>query len=136
MAVFTSAGPIGVMLQTVLCAPEQIAIELHWRIRNCSMTELVFTRDRVSLDQLQHHAASEGGYLPLVARLRFLAGFFARARRPAATARPRPRTQRFGIFEYFWRGFVILHAGGLVAKRMERLPGLSLRTQADYDRPL
>ena len=51
VAVFTSAGPIGVILQTVLCAPEQTAIELHWRIRNCSLTELVFTRDRVSLDR-------------------------------------------------------------------------------------
>ncbi len=50
VAVFTSAGPIGVILQTVLCAPEQTAIELHWRIRNCSVTELVFTRDRISLD--------------------------------------------------------------------------------------
>ncbi len=51
VVVFTSAGPIGVMLQTVLCAPEQVAIELHWRIRNCSVTELVFTRDRISLDR-------------------------------------------------------------------------------------
>jgi broad specificity phosphatase PhoE len=51
VAVFTSAGPIGVILQTVLCAPEQTGIELHWRIRNCSLTELVFTRERVSLDR-------------------------------------------------------------------------------------
>jgi broad specificity phosphatase PhoE len=51
VAIFTSAGPIGVILQTVLCAPEQTAIELHWRIRNCSLTELVFTRERVSLDR-------------------------------------------------------------------------------------
>ncbi|HMD49544.1 MAG TPA: histidine phosphatase family protein [Bryobacteraceae bacterium] len=51
VVVFTSAGPIGVILQTVLCAPEQTAIELHWRIRNCSLTELVFTRERVSLDR-------------------------------------------------------------------------------------
>lgn len=51
VVVFTSAGPIGVVLQTVLCAPEQTAIELHWRIRNCSLTELVFTRERVSLDR-------------------------------------------------------------------------------------
>jgi broad specificity phosphatase PhoE len=50
VVIFTSAGPIGVMLQTVLCAPEQTAIELHWRIRNCAVTELVFTRDRISLD--------------------------------------------------------------------------------------
>jgi len=50
VVLFTSAGPIGVILQTVLAAPEQTAIELHWRVRNCSLTELVFTRDRVSLD--------------------------------------------------------------------------------------
>jgi broad specificity phosphatase PhoE len=50
VVLFTSAGPIGVILQTVLCAPEQTAIELHWRIRNCSVTELVFTRDRISVD--------------------------------------------------------------------------------------
>jgi broad specificity phosphatase PhoE len=50
VAVFTSAGPIGVILQTVLCAPQLVAIELHWRIRNCSLTELVFSRDRISLD--------------------------------------------------------------------------------------
>ena len=50
VAVFTSAGPIGVILQSVLCAPELMAIELHWRIRNCSLTELVFSGDRISLD--------------------------------------------------------------------------------------
>jgi broad specificity phosphatase PhoE len=50
IAVFTSAGPIGAILQTVLCAPELMAIELHWRIRNCSLTEIVFRGDRVSLD--------------------------------------------------------------------------------------
>jgi broad specificity phosphatase PhoE len=50
VAVFTSAGPIGVILQSVLSAPELMAIELHWRIRNCSLTEIVFRGDRVSLD--------------------------------------------------------------------------------------
>jgi broad specificity phosphatase PhoE len=50
VAVFTSAGPIGVILQSVLCAPELMAIELHWRIRNCSLTELVFRGGRISLD--------------------------------------------------------------------------------------
>ncbi len=48
--VFTSAGPIGVAVQTVVEAPEAMAMELNWRIRNCSITEFVFTRDRVSLD--------------------------------------------------------------------------------------
>ncbi len=50
VAVFTSAGPIGVILQSVLCAPELVGIELHWRIRNCSLTELVFRGERISLD--------------------------------------------------------------------------------------
>ncbi|HLK18853.1 MAG TPA: histidine phosphatase family protein [Bryobacteraceae bacterium] len=50
VAVFTSAGPIGVAVQTVLGAPDRMAIELNWRIRNCSLTEFVFTRSRVSLD--------------------------------------------------------------------------------------
>jgi broad specificity phosphatase PhoE len=50
VAVFTSAGPIGVAVQSALKAPEAMAIELNWRIRNCSLTEFVFTRGRISLD--------------------------------------------------------------------------------------
>jgi broad specificity phosphatase PhoE len=50
VAVFTSAGPIGVAVQTVVGAKEPMAMELNWRIRNCSLTEFVFTRARVSLD--------------------------------------------------------------------------------------
>jgi broad specificity phosphatase PhoE len=50
VVVFTSGGPIGVAIQTVLQAPEHIAIEVNWRIKNCSLTEFVFTRGRISLD--------------------------------------------------------------------------------------
>jgi broad specificity phosphatase PhoE len=50
VAVFTSGGPIGVAVQTVLQAPDPIAIEVNWRIKNCSLTEFVFTRSRISLD--------------------------------------------------------------------------------------
>ena len=50
VAVFTSGGPIGVAVQTVLKAPEPMAIELNWRVRNCSLTEFLFTRGRISLD--------------------------------------------------------------------------------------
>lgn len=50
VAVFTSGGPIGMAVQTVLQAPEQQAIEINWRIKNCSLTEFVFTRGRISLD--------------------------------------------------------------------------------------
>lgn len=50
MAVFTSGGPISIMAQLAMRAPEEVAIELNWRIRNCSLTEIVFTKDRVTLD--------------------------------------------------------------------------------------
>jgi broad specificity phosphatase PhoE len=48
--VFTSGGPIGVAVQTVLQAPEHMAIEVNWRIKNCSLTDFIFTRGRISLD--------------------------------------------------------------------------------------
>jgi broad specificity phosphatase PhoE len=50
VVVFTSGGPIGVAVQTVVGAKEPMAMELNWRIRNCSLTEFVFTRSRASLD--------------------------------------------------------------------------------------
>ena len=50
VAAFTSGGPIGVAVQRVLQAPERMALELNWRIRNCSLTEIVFSKERASLD--------------------------------------------------------------------------------------
>lgn len=50
VVVFTSGGPIGVAVQTVVEAKEPMAMELNWRIRNCSLTEFIFTRSRISLD--------------------------------------------------------------------------------------
>lgn len=50
LAVFTSGGPISVMAQLAMRAPEEMAMELNWRIRNCSLTEIVFTKDRLTLD--------------------------------------------------------------------------------------
>jgi broad specificity phosphatase PhoE len=50
VAAFTSAGPIAVALQTALGCPDQTALELGWRLRNGSLTEFVFTRDRFTLD--------------------------------------------------------------------------------------
>jgi broad specificity phosphatase PhoE len=50
VVVFTSGGPIGVAVQTVVGAKEPMAMELNWRIRNCSLTEFIFTRSRISLD--------------------------------------------------------------------------------------
>ena len=47
---FTSGGPIGVAVQTAMNAPDQSAIEVNWRVRNCSLTEFLFSKDRFSLD--------------------------------------------------------------------------------------
>ena len=50
VAVFTSGGPIGVAVQLALRAPEQSALELNWRVRNASITEFLFSRNKLSLD--------------------------------------------------------------------------------------
>jgi broad specificity phosphatase PhoE len=50
VAVFTSGGVIGLAVQNVLNAPEPSALEINWRVRNCSLTEFTFSRDRISLD--------------------------------------------------------------------------------------
>ncbi|MGE0131739.1 MAG: histidine phosphatase family protein [Blastocatellales bacterium] len=50
VAVFTSGGVIGLAVQNVLNAPERAALEINWRVRNCSLTEFTFSRDRLSLD--------------------------------------------------------------------------------------
>jgi broad specificity phosphatase PhoE len=50
VAVFTSGGVIGLAVQNVLNAPERSALEINWRVRNSSLTEFTFSRDRISLD--------------------------------------------------------------------------------------
>jgi broad specificity phosphatase PhoE len=47
---FTSGGFIGTAVQRVLAAPARTALELSWRLRNASLTEFVFNRDRCTLD--------------------------------------------------------------------------------------
>ena len=47
---FTSGGPIGVAVQTAVKAPDRTGLEINWRVRNCSLTEFVFSGERLSLD--------------------------------------------------------------------------------------
>ena len=47
---FTSVGPITIALQLALHGTDRTALELGWRLRNCSLTEFVFTKDRFTLD--------------------------------------------------------------------------------------
>jgi len=56
VGVFTSVGNITVALGFVLgCSPTQ-ALELGWRLKNCSVTELIFSGNRITLDQFNSHA--------------------------------------------------------------------------------
>lgn len=50
IAAFTSGGPISVAVQRTVGAPAEMAIEFNWRILNASLTGLVFSGERVSLD--------------------------------------------------------------------------------------
>jgi len=50
VVLFTSGGPIGVLVQTALTAPERSFLEVNWRVRNCSITEFVFSGERLTLD--------------------------------------------------------------------------------------
>ncbi|MBT8078722.1 MAG: histidine phosphatase family protein [Gammaproteobacteria bacterium] len=51
VAIFTSGGPIGIGMQTVMAAPDIKAAELHWRVHNCSVTRFTFSGRRISLDR-------------------------------------------------------------------------------------
>jgi broad specificity phosphatase PhoE len=62
IAVFTSVGNITAALRFVLdCSPTQ-ALELGWRLKNSSLTELIFSRNRVTLDHFNgvSHLAEPG----------------------------------------------------------------------------
>lgn len=50
IAVFTSGGVIGATVQSVLEAPDKQALQINWRVKNCSLTEFTFGGGRISLD--------------------------------------------------------------------------------------
>lgn len=50
VVIFTSGGFIGNVTRWALASPDRSALELAWRLRNASLTEFVFTRDRFTLD--------------------------------------------------------------------------------------
>jgi broad specificity phosphatase PhoE len=59
VVLFTSGGPIGVLVQTALGAPERSFADVNWRVRNCSISEFVFSRERLSLDSFNSVAHLE-----------------------------------------------------------------------------
>jgi broad specificity phosphatase PhoE len=50
VAVFTSGGPIGISIATVLGAPDHTAMEINWRVKNTSITEFIYSERRISLE--------------------------------------------------------------------------------------
>lgn len=50
VAVFTSGGPIGFATHHAMKAAPPAFLEINWRVRNTSLTEFVFDRDRFTLD--------------------------------------------------------------------------------------
>jgi broad specificity phosphatase PhoE len=56
IAVFTSVGNITAALCSVLKCPPAQALELGWRLKNCSVTELIFSANRITLDQFNNVA--------------------------------------------------------------------------------
>jgi broad specificity phosphatase PhoE len=50
VVLFTSGGPISVLVQAAIGAPERSFLEVNWRVKNCSLTEFTFSRERLSLD--------------------------------------------------------------------------------------
>jgi broad specificity phosphatase PhoE len=50
VAAFTSGGFIGCAVQHALGVSDPMALELNWRIRNGSLTEFLFTPERLTLD--------------------------------------------------------------------------------------
>lgn len=49
VAVFTSGGPTALAVQLALATTSEKALELIWRVRNCSITEFLFTEGRFTL---------------------------------------------------------------------------------------
>jgi len=47
---FTSGGPISVAVQHSLALSDEKTLEINWALRNASVTEFLFTKDRFTLD--------------------------------------------------------------------------------------
>jgi len=51
IAAFTSGGPTSVVVQMALDISDEKTIELNWQIRNSALTELLFSKERLTLDR-------------------------------------------------------------------------------------
>jgi len=49
VAIFTSGGPIAVVVQQALHLPKRDTLQIAWMSRNCAFSEFLFSRDRLTL---------------------------------------------------------------------------------------
>jgi len=56
VAAFTSVGAVTVCLQVALGCTDRMALDLGWRLRNASVTDFIFSRDRLTLDGFNSYA--------------------------------------------------------------------------------
>ena len=50
VAVFTSGGPIGFAVHHAMRSPDRCFLDVNWRVRNTSITQFIFDRERFTLD--------------------------------------------------------------------------------------
>ena len=50
VAVFTSGGVIGFAAHRAMQSPERTFLDVNWRVRNASLSEFLFDRERLTLD--------------------------------------------------------------------------------------
>jgi len=62
VALFTSVGPTAVVLHEVLAVPAEVAFKQAWRLYNTSITRVVYSGERMTLDGF-----NEVAHLPLTA---------------------------------------------------------------------
>ncbi len=50
VALFTSGGPVAALVQEAIAGHARSFLELNWRVKNCSVTEFTFSKEKLSLD--------------------------------------------------------------------------------------
>jgi len=61
VAAFTSVGAVTVSLQVSLQCPDRVAFDLGWRLRNASVTEYLFSSERLTLESFNSLAHLDDG---------------------------------------------------------------------------
>jgi broad specificity phosphatase PhoE len=61
VAVFSSGGVIGFAVHRATQSPERVFLDVNWRVRNVSLSEFLFDRERLTLDAFNRIGHLEEG---------------------------------------------------------------------------